>query len=284
MSGLGTVGELRRSARSEQLRARAPRILFTALVVILSLAGLKSIVSGAEAAPAEESSAGMVDQATEDFAMRFARAYLTYDVANPDLRERQLAAYVPDELDSNAGLTPARGSQDVEWMQVAQHQEALAGGVVIVVAAQLDTRKEPIYLAVPVERRPNDALQLVNYPSIVGPPTISRAPAPAFEEVDDPQLSATVERVVRNYVSLSSENLAADLAPDVEVSMPAEAMKVQSVVDVTWASTPDNPAVIVTVEARDSLRALWTLAYEVGIDQSGGRTTATYVETLPDAT
>lgn len=284
MSGLGTVEELRRSARSEQLRARAPRILFIGLVVILSLAGLKSIVSGADAAPTEDTAAGMVDQATEDFAMRFARAYLTYDVANPDLRERQLAAYVPNELDSNAGLTPARGSQNVEWMQVAQHQEALAGGVVIVVAAQLDTRKEPIYLAVPVERRPDDALQLVNYPSIVGPPTVSRAPAPTFEEVDDPQLSATVERVVRNYVSLSSENLAADLAPDAEVSMPAEAMKVQSVVDVTWATTPDNPAVIVTVEARDSMRALWTLAYEVGIDQSGDRTTATYVETVPDAT
>ena len=276
--------ELQRSARAERLRARAPRYLFIALVVVLSVGGLKSMLEGAEATATDDGDGAIVDQAAEDFALRFARAYLSYDVAFPEVRERALAPYLTDAMDSDGGLIPARGAQSVEWMQVAQHQEALAGGVVIVVAAQLDTRKAPIYLAVPVERRPDDALQLVGYPSIVGPPTISRAPAPTFEEVDDPQLAATVERVVRNYVSLSQENLAADLGPDAEVSLPAEAMKVQVVDDVTWATTPDNPAVLVTVEAIDANRALWTLTYEVGIDQSGGRTTATYVETVPNAT
>ena len=284
MSGFAAAEELRRSARADRLRARAPRYLFIALVVILSLAGLKSILSGAEASPTDDSTAGLVDQATEDFALRFARAYLTYDVANPDLRERQLAGFVPDELDSDAGLIPARGSQSVEWMQVAQHQEALAGGVVIVVAAQLDTRKEPIYLAVPVQRRPDDALQLVTYPSLVGAPTTSSAPAPTFEEVDDPKIATVGERVVRNYLAGEQANLEADLAPDAVISMPAEAMEVQSVDSVAWATDSSNPAVMVTVQATDSSRALWTLTYEVGIDQSTDRTLATYVETVPNAT
>jgi hypothetical protein len=284
VSGFGAIDELQRSARADRLRARAPRYLFIALVVILSLAGLKSILSSDGAAPAAAAGDALVDQAEEDFALRFARAYLTYDVANPDLRERALRSYVPQELDSDAGMVPARGSQSVEWMQVAQHQEALAGGVVIVVAAQLDTRKEPLYLAVPVQRRPDDALQLVTYPSLVGGPTISSAPAPTFEEVDDTQVSTVAERVIRNYLAGEGSNLDADLAPDAVISLPAEPMKVQSVDDVTWATDPSNPAVMVTVEATDSSRALWTLTYEVGIDQSTGRTLATYVETVPNAT
>lgn len=284
MSGFARIEELQRSARADRIRARAPRYLFVALVVILSLAGLRSIITGAEAAPAGEEAGGLVDQASEGFALGFARAYLSYDAARPELRERALRPYLPDELDQGAGMIPARGSQGVEWLQVAQHQEALAGGAVIVVAAQLDNRSEPIYLGVPVKRRPNGALQLLTYPSLVGAPTISNAPAPTFEAVDDPEIATVAERVVRNYLAGESANLAADLAPGVEISMPAEPMRIQSVDEVSWATDASNPAVMVTVAAIDGERALWTLTYEVGIDQSSGRTLASYVETVPNAT
>jgi hypothetical protein len=280
----GRVEELRRSARAERLRARAPRYAFLALATILCLVGLKTIVSPPAPAISSDATAGLVDQAAEDFALRFTRAYLTYDAARPELRERALRPFLPEELDVDAGMVPSRGSEDVEWLQVAQHQEALAGGVVIVVAAQLGGEPEPTYLAVPIERRPSGDLQLINYPSIVGPPAITTAALPSYEEVDDKEVVTVVQRVVTNYLAGEEADLRADLAPEATYSLPAQQLSVQSVDDVTWATTPENPAVLVTVEATDSDRSIWTLTYEVGIDQSGGRTTATYVETVPNAT
>jgi len=284
--GRGRIEELVRSARAERVRARLPRYLFLAFLAITCLLGLRSIVSPVGPASAERGSGGLVDQAAEDFALRFTRAYLTYDAARPDLRQRQLAEFLPPELDPDGGLIPSdRGTQSVGWLHVAQHQEALAGGVVIVVAAQLKGDPAPTYLAVPVDRRPSGGLQLTAYPSLVGPPIVSIGSIPEREEVTNEAIGSAAERVVTNYLAANKQNLAADLAEGAEVSLPAEPLRVLTTDAVTWAADQDTPAVLVTVEARQPDGPLWTLTYELGIDQSSGeRTTVTYIETVPNAT
>ena len=274
---------LRRAARAERLRALAPRYLFAAAVAVLALVGLRELVAPAPSVPAADSTAA-VDHAAADFAQRFARAYLTYDVAHPGARERGLRTLVPEELGSDAGLAPARGSQRVVWTEVAQNQEALAGGRLIVVAAGLDTQAEPVYLAVPVERSASGALALTGYPSLVGPPTVARAPLPIREEVDDPEIAAVVRRALANYLAGEARNLAADLAPEARVSLPTLSLRASPVDELVWTAGEGSSAVLATVEARDDSGALWTLTYEVGIERIGERTYVSFIETVPNAT
>ncbi|MQA76584.1 MAG: hypothetical protein GEU88_20060, partial [Solirubrobacterales bacterium] len=141
---------VRRSARWDRMRARAPRLLFVGATVILSLLGARELVAPAATSPAAAVGAS-VDHRAEDLAQRFARAYLSFDPAQPGARERRLRGLVPDDLELDAGLV-AREPQRVLWTQVAQNQEAIAGGRVIVAAAGVSTQTDPVYLAVPVFR------------------------------------------------------------------------------------------------------------------------------------
>ena len=276
------VEEIQRSARAERLKARAPRYLLVAVLGILCIVGLKTIVSPPQASSEDDAAAGLVDQGAEELALRFTRTYLSYDAELPGRRDRELRSMMPGDLDASSSLL-LNESQSVEWVQVAQHQEALAGGAVIVVAAQVGGEPAPTYLAVPIDRRANGELTIEAYPSIVGPPSVSQAESQDREEVDDQALSDTVSRVIDNYLRGQSANLAADLAPEATYSLPAQRLRVTGVEDLLWAA-PDTPAVLITVDARDGARRDWTLTYEVGIDQSGGRTTVTYIETVPNAT
>lgn len=285
MSGVGERVELvRRSARLERLRALAPRYLFVAAVAITSLVGLRELVSP-EKAPAPPSARVGSDYALEDFAQGFARAYLAYDAARPQVRERALRPYLPEELDAGAGLTPPeRGSRAVEWVRVAQNQEALAGGRIVVVAAGIAGESLPTYLAVPVERTSEGAITLTGYPSIVGSPTIAGAELVAREEVEDRDVLIVAERVVRNYLAGEDANLAADLAPDAAVAIPAQRFEVESVEEVAWAAGADSGAVLATVSARDEAGGLWTLTYELGVERRRGRVLVSFVETVANAT
>lgn len=287
MSGRSPLGErvqtVRRSAHLERARARAPRFLFLAVILLLVALGLRELVAPAEPAPAR-TSVRAVDHAAEDFAQRFARAYLAWDSFAPAARERALRSLVPDDLEGDAGLTPAGGSQEVLWTQVAQNQEAIAGGRVIVVAAGVSTQEAPLYLAVPVYRAEDDAIGLAGYPSLVGPPTVAGGELGDREEVEDEAILAVANRVVGNYLAGERANLAADLAPEASVSLPTRALRVLSVADVAWARGEGSSAVLVTATARDQDRAVWTLTYEVGIDMRRGRPYVTFVETVPNAT
>lgn len=278
------VEVLVRSARAERLKANLPRYLFIGLIGILCLAGLKTILSPAQASSEDEEIVGLVDQAAEGLALRFTRSYLTYDADRPGPRQRALASMLPGDVDSDAGLVPRSGTQRVEWVEIAQHQEALTGGVVIVVAAQISGAPTITYLAVPIVRRSGGSLAIDGYPSLVGPPTVSTASRESRQEVGDEAITDTVGRVLTNYLRGESDDLTPDLAAAATFSLPAQSLRVLSVDDVVWASDPETPAVLATVSATDAERARWTLTYEVGVDTSSGRTLITYIETVPNAT
>lgn len=268
-----------RSARLERLRARAPRYLFVAAIAILCLVGLRSIVS-----PAQPASGGsgptLVDNAAQEFAQRFARAYLTYDARRPGQRERLLRPLVPSDLDTGGGVAPAAGSQRVLWTEVASNQEAISGGRVIVVAVGVSTQEEALYLSVPVTRI-DGSLALTAYPSLVGPPIVSRAPLPERAAVDDRDILAVARRAIANYLAGERSNLAADLAHGAVVSQPTRPLEMASIDEVVWARGEGSSAVLVTLTAADQRRALWTLTYEIGIARERGRTVVTFIETVP---
>jgi hypothetical protein len=258
---------------------RTPRYLFVAAVVILCAAGLRAIVAPAQSASGGEGAVA-VDNAAQEFAQRFARAYLTYDAARPDLRERLMRPLVPADFDTGADVNPGRGSQRVLWTAIATNQEAIAGGRVIVVAVGVSNQEEPVYLSVPVARM-NGAIGLTAYPSIVGPPISTRAPLPERAQVDDREVIAVAKRAIANYLAREVQNLNADLARGAVVSTPSRPLELRSVEDVVWAAGEGSSAVLVTLTAADERRALWTLTYELGVARERGRTVVTFIEIVP---
>jgi len=259
---LGGSGE--QSLRAARLRTLAPRYLAIAALVVLVALGVRSLLSPPSTAISRPR--GGADAPSEDFALQFARAYLSYNAADPGARERALGAFLPQGLSAGAGFTPAAGSQRVLWAEVASDQAALIGGRVITVAAEVSTQSSPVYLAVTVRHPAGQALSLGGYPSFVGAPSVSAgAAAVAGEEVSDPALLEVVKRVIRNYLARSAADLQADLAPEAVVTLPTVALAVQSVDQVAWVGAPSSGAVLVTVTAADSRGDTYTLAYELGI-------------------
>jgi hypothetical protein len=260
------VEELRRSVRRSRLAARAPRLLACGAFVVLTLLGLKALVlPPAPVASAPAAPAG-ADAPSEDLALRFARAYLSYDAADPSVREEALAPYLPADLSAGAGFGASAGSRRVFWEDVASDQPSLQGGRVITVAAQVSGQSQPLYLAITVRHRPGRPLALVGYPALVGAPAIdTHAVEAARSSVSDPAVAQVVERVLRNYLAGSAPDLRADLTDDAQVTLPTVALHVTRVGPLEWVAGPSSGAVLATALAEDGEGDTYTLTYELGI-------------------
>lgn len=271
------VALLRRSARARRAWARAPRYLLAGFLVITSLAGVRTILAPADAAP-PPGAEPVRDYEAEAYAVELARAYLTYDAARPELRERRLRGLVPDELAPDAGFLPRRGARQVLWAEVADVQRR-SDGLVVVVAVQTDSSPEPLRLAAPVGRTPRGELRLTGYPALLGAPAVAGRALPELAEVEDAELVAVASRVITNYLAGERANLAADLLPEAEGSAPDERLRVRDVLEVAWLGDPASGRVQVTVEASDSTGALYTLGYELGIAERRGRPYVSFIAT-----
>jgi hypothetical protein len=253
------------SLRSARLRARAPRLLAYSLAVILCLAGLQAIIAGPPEASVVRASnplARATDRAAEAFAEGFTRAYLTWDSAQPEERERLLAPYLPSSMDADAGLSPPLGTkQEVLGTAVVGTRPSQQALNVTVVAHTTDG---PTHLSIPVARNPDGFLYVAGNPAVVGGPPVQRdISPPVTEEVDDGGLRTVVTRAITNYLTGARQNLFADLTPNAVVSLPARAMNRVDVGDITWLEAPHRVAVEVT--AQDSLHGAWSLRYELEV-------------------
>ncbi|HVX33959.1 MAG TPA: conjugal transfer protein [Solirubrobacterales bacterium] len=256
------------SARLGRARARAPRWAFLALVGILCAAGLRSILLPAAAAPRPARGGSPVDFAEQNFALGFARAYLTYDAARPEKREAALRPYIGAGIEAGAGFTPPeQGSQEVRWADVAQVQRPLSGGVAITVAAQLSDAREPVYLSVPVERGSGGAIFLAGYPSFVGAPLAATGhmSGRAGQPVSDQAVLALIRRALGNYLAGDAEDLSADLAGAATVTLPGAGLKLGGVEELEWVDGEGGGAVLATISATDARGGTYTLRYEVGL-------------------
>jgi hypothetical protein len=254
------------SVRRARLAALAPRHLATAALLVFLVLGVRATLFPPSTAAPPPPAPTAADAPSEDFALQFARAYLSYEAADPAARDRALAPYLTSDLAAGAGFTPASGSRQVLWEDVASDQPALAGGRVITVAAAVSGQSAPLYLAVTVRHDPGKPLSLVGYPSLIGAPAIdTTATAPARVAVTEPAVSQVVERVLRNYLAASAPNLRADLTANADVTLPTVVLKVREVTQDLWVDGPNSGAVLATLTATDPAGNAYTLTYELGI-------------------
>ena len=210
------------------------------------------------------------DASAQWFALRFARAYLAW---SSDLSAHQaaLAAFLSSADDPDGGLTPApASSEQVNWVAIAGDRDGGGGERDYTVAA--DTGRGAIrFLAVAVAPGAGGGEVLARYPALVGDPTPQQAAAldgVALPTLTNRTVAAVLDRALRNYVGSSTENLAADLAPGAVVNPAAPGLSLRSV---QRLAVERSGVVLATVIASDAGGNAYTLAYEVSVNELGGR-------------
>lgn len=254
-----------------RLQRELPRYLFFALAAAGILASARFAIAPPRAQT--EPPRALVesrDLGAEGYALLFARRYLTWAGSEPLASERSLESFSGSALEPGAGLRlPSSGEQRVEWLEVVQERDPAPAQHVYTVAAQTDTAGL-LYLAVTVRREPGGALSLDGYPAFVGSPTyVSAHPPQRLREVANVGLQTVVERGLRNYLAGSEANLAADLAPGAQVSLPRLGLTLQSLTRLDWA--PGGGAVLARAQAQDPRGVGYSLEYEIDVAQAGGR-------------
>jgi hypothetical protein len=246
--------------RRQRALARLPQAVLLCTFCALALVGVHSTLAGQRIEPIATPTPGRGDLQTRAFAESFARAYLSWDAEHPDDRETALRGYLSDTLDPAGGLSaPARGAQRVEWTTVSGDASAGAGGRVVTVAA--DAGGVTQYLAVPVRRDQRGFLYVPAYPALVGgPATTTHAEVADEPELADGQLRTVVSRALSNYLAREGRNLRADLEPDAVVSLPPQALRLDSFDELTRA----GPGwVAAQLSATDAQGVRLTLRYEL---------------------
>jgi hypothetical protein len=276
---ISTLSDAGESVRVARLRAVAPRYVAIAVLAVLLLLGLRSLLWPPR--PHSASLPAQADLPSRSFALQFARAYLAYDANRPAARLRELAPFVPENLDRAAGVFPQSGRQKVLWADIASDQPALTGGRVLTVAAGVSTQALPVYLAIPVRHPPSQPVSLAGYPSFVGAPLVdTEAPSQSYEEVSTDAISEVVTRVLRNYLAGSIANLRADLTDDAVVTLPTVSLRLERLSQLVWLGGAGSGAVMATVTAHDANGVSYTLTYEVGVVE-GERPYVSFIEVIP---
>jgi len=218
-----------------------------------------------------------LDRAAEAYAVLFARRYLTWSGAESSAGEG-LEPFVGTSMEANAGLVlPAGVVQRVDWAEVVQAREPVTGTHIYTVAAQTDAQGL-LYLTVGVTREASGALALSGYPAFVGPPDHVPAAPPPHGRAVDPALEVVVRRALGNYMSASSSELAADLTPEAQVSLPPNPLTVNTIGRPGWT---EGSAVQVLAQASDSRGVRYTLAYELDVAKVRGRWEISAIQTDP---
>ncbi len=221
------------------------------------------------------------DRAAEGFAALFARRYLSWNAGRAEAYEGTLAPFAGESLGEAAGVQlPARGSQEVQWVEVVQERLGAAGQRVYTLACQTDAAGL-LYLSVGVLRKASGALALAGYPAFVGAPVTTNAEdvAERFADVQDRALVAVVERALRNYLAGSVSELAADLTESAQVSLPGLPLALDSVQQLKWLA--GGGSVFAVVQAADRRGARYTLTYELDVVEVGGRWEISAIQTNP---
>ncbi|HEX5310095.1 MAG TPA: conjugal transfer protein [Solirubrobacteraceae bacterium] len=261
-----------------RLRQEAPRLLLQAAAVFGLLASARYAIDPPvpSVRVPQLGPATQPDRGAEAFAALFARRYLSWDAEEPEMHRRELAPYVDQQMEAEAGFQPPQaGSQRVLWTQVVQ-ASAGAAGERYTVAVQTDA-SGLLYLGIGVRRLAGGALALSGYPAFVGPPPIAAAaPLPPSREVQDGALVTVATRALRNYLAGQASELAADLAPGVQVSPPSPSLTLESLYALEWLHA--GSSLYALVHANDRAGGSYALAYRLGLADAAGRWEITAIE------
>jgi Conjugative transposon protein TcpC len=257
----------RESLALVRARARAPKTVLFAFVAFFALLGLRVALAGPPKPPPAPRSADPLVGAQVDatgFAQGFARAYLTYDSAAPQLHEQALRPYIAGLDDPDAGFAvPNHGKRSVVWTAPVAAARTAPDTTLVTVAAAYDASARLDYLAVPVTRLPSGQLAVASLPGLVGaPPLAARYQAALGDDIADPQLADVVRRALSNYLAGARQNLAADLDRGAQVTVPPRPLALEDVSSLTW----QRPGVVLaTVAVRDAQRLSFSLRYGLAV-------------------
>jgi hypothetical protein len=266
-----------------RLSRELPSYLLRGLAMVGLLASLRFAIDPPRPtiARAPASSTAGLDRGAEGFASLFARRYLSWSSQDPEARRLALAPFIGSSMEAEAGLEPPQsGEQQVQWTEIVQARAIAPSEHLYTVAVQTDTAGL-LYLTVAVARGVGGALALAGYPALVGAPASAPAVLPEhLREVEEPALATVVTRALRNYLSGSESELAADLSATARVSPPGIALALESVQSLDWALA--GRTVLAVVRVHDQRGAQYTLAYELGVVSDAGRWEISAIQTNPD--
>jgi hypothetical protein len=203
--------------------------------------------------------------AVHGFAEAFARAYLSYDVADPRARAVSLAPFVSGELDEQAAVgLPLEGRRTVTWTATVGERRLRRGRVAVTVAVAVTGDPRLRLLAVTVARTADGRLAVAQPPALVGapgPPAVA-AVEEVEVEVEDGALRAVVRRALGNYLAGARANLRADLVSGAQTPVPRPALRLIELADLVWVG---RSAVAATLLAEDREGGVYTLRYELAV-------------------
>lgn len=245
-----------RSLSQARLLARAPRLAVLAAGGLLGLAGLRGAIAPPRPTVLPAPRVASAPATVAPFAEAFVRDYLTWSAGDPADRERRLAGYLADGLDSDGGVVPASGgSQRPVWTAagVPRAAERASAWRVAVIAALRGGRR--ITLLVPVAAGAAGSLAVTDYPALTALAARGTARADQFnDQIDDAELERVVERALRNYLAGNATDLAADLAPGAHVTTPDQTGRLLAIDELAWQQPGRAAAVLADAQLADGNR------------------------------
>jgi hypothetical protein len=250
----------------------AGRVLLWATLVMLLMAGLRSIVRPRVplSGPRTGQGASFPTDAAKAYAARFVQAYLTYDQSSPGTRASALAAFLaPGEA---VPAWDGAGKETVANVVPAGLDVRSADVAVVSVAAEVDAGW--VYLAVPV-RVSGPAMVVTAPPTFVAPP--ATAPLPAQAPVSNPDtglalsLMPTLKAFFTAYAAGDGTQLSYFEAPGSHLQGLGGAVTLSSVVNAVAAPGGTSRQLSATVVWRAASGAGLMQTYDLGIEQVNGR-------------
>lgn len=162
----------------------------------------------AEDRPTGAGEVGAIDpelQGAAGFAVQFANSYLNYDEAQPDVRARELAAYLAPGLDAQLGWS-GTGRQLAALVIALRAEPTDDGSVVVTVAAQVTGTDAPrwVHLAVPLRQDDRARWAVTAPPAFVPRPSPGNPTLPTPPASDDALGAQLTDAVTQAFVAFGT--------------------------------------------------------------------------------
>lgn len=269
-------GRNRPSSSVGELARRGGRLVLWALIGLIFIRGLGAVAAGPQKpvspAAARTAVAQFPDPDAEAFAVRFARAYQTWQPGDAARYSRTVGSFFSSDVrDRAAAGLPRKGpGQVVAQATVARSKDLGSGRALVTVASELTSGRWS-YLTVPVARDSAGGLDVFGLPALSAPPPVGSASALAPDPLtgaDAGEIEALVQRFLAAYVSgQDPSGLAYLVAPGTAIPGMARGLALASVEQIgQLAWSVDRMTVEVDVHVRDTAsQASYPLAYRLDL-------------------
>jgi hypothetical protein len=234
------------------------------LVGLLLVRGVISVASAPSPQAVAPSSGSVGDnQASESFAVRFARAYLA------DPSAQALAPFLAEGARVGTGRSAEDGVSPVAQAEVSGIEELGDGTAVLTVACELRDART-LYLAVPITRSRAGEVAALGAPSIVAAPGLAGAGSDQPQPLAGPDagsIQALVAKFLPEYIAAGeAADLAYLVAPGAAIQPLSGALQFVSVSGVTQLGSGEGPrrSVLAAVRVADpATGAVYPLVYRL---------------------